>query len=1160
MSIGSVTSLLDLLHQLPLLEPEQMAELERVSTSLADARSLAAELVRRDWLTPYQVNQLFQGRGPQLLLGSFVLLERLGEGGMGQVFKARHRKLGRIVALKLIRKERLDNPDAVRRFRREIEAASKLSHPNIVLALDADEVNDTHFFAMEYVEGIDLAKHVKKHGPLPVDVACAYIRQAALGLQHAHERGMVHRDIKPHNLLLTAQTGTIKVLDMGLARLHSEAPAGMSSTSLTEEGAVMGTPDYMAPEQARDSHSADIRADLYSLGCTFYFLLTGKVPFPGGSLMDKLFRHQTHPPRSLLDLRPDVRPPVAAVVNRLLAKRPSDRYQTPAALIATLDAVQNPSTAVAAVPVAAVANPETVSLPATLNTLGGQRPNPVQVETPRPASQSSEATAKGSMTSPFAGLRYDTPSMEDDARQAEQATASKRVLLFCGAGGGALLALVLVLVLLFRGGSTDRATTDNPSPSISEPAGTSSAEKEWKALRTRGEVRGVDRDKLRNDIIAFRRKHAITREAHEASEWLMRLPSPLDRWTVHPLSPWQKLDGQPKELLAVLGDHRGWLGTRTGGYVPYVQYSADGRWLACNAGDGTIRLMDPTDLTVKAVLKAEEPQVPSDFRRDCKMMVTTGRTSVVLWDVSGEQPRKIRVIGGLPELLGAAALSPDGRQLAIPCGLNPATIRLWDISGEPKEQVVLRGHGKGMMCKPAYSPDGKTLATGSQDKTIHIWDLSGQEPKERAVLKDHTYWVVSLTFSPDGKLLASSGQHDFTIRLWDMTVTPPKELTGGPWLGNATNDLVFSPDGQRLASGFWQGEWRMWDVSQRQLKQIAAMPDHLRMVWSVSFAPDGRMLATASTDGTLHLWDLFEMPPRQRFVSPGHGQSIEGLAFTPDDGTLVSMGRDGTVRLWDLQTQPERERTRLAIQPGFACGALHPDGRTLVTGSNSDMRVFWDIAAGKEIHSTPGRIWHAAYRPDGKQLIATTEGYTITFWDTESGEMKRVERIEPKADQRALAISPDGRRVAVSDVRGIIHLWYTEDAREHRSCKTPEGCASALTFSADSKMLAAAGKDGRVRLFEVASARERTSFPAHEREVLFLFFSPDGKQLIAACADGWVAIRDSSDGRELRTLNMTLPITAAALASHGRHLAVGHIDGAISILRIGFASRSEPRP
>jgi serine/threonine-protein kinase len=338
MAIASVVDLIDLLRRHRLLAPAQLDQLPGLQAVHADPRALAGELIRRNWLTPYQVNQLFQGRGKDLVLGSYVLLQRLGEGGMGQVFKARHAKLGRVVALKLIRKDRVANQAAVRRFRREIRAAAQLSHPNIVLALDADEVNGTHFFVMEYVEGEDLARLVKRHGPLPVGLACDCVRQAALGLQHAFERGLVHRDIKPHNLLLTRE-GVVKVLDMGLARLDRPPDDTGPSSLMTRVGMVVGTADYIAPEQALNSHTADVRADLYSLGCTLYHLLAGRVPFAGGPATERLLRHQVEQPPPLERLRPGLPAGVAAVVRRLLAKRPQDRYQTPAELADALAAL-----------------------------------------------------------------------------------------------------------------------------------------------------------------------------------------------------------------------------------------------------------------------------------------------------------------------------------------------------------------------------------------------------------------------------------------------------------------------------------------------------------------------------------------------------------------------------------------------------------------------------------------------------------------------------------------------------------------------------------------------------------------------------------------------------------------------------------------------------
>jgi hypothetical protein len=225
---------------------------------------------------------------------------------------------------------------------------------------------------MEYVDGIDLARLVRESGPLPVEQACAYIRQAALGLQHAHERGMVHRDIKPSNLLLMMKEGQVKVLDMGVARLAT-GPADETANSLTEDGAVVGTPDYAAPEQIRRPHEADIRADLYSLGCTFYFLLTGRPPFPGVTLGEKLLKHQLDEPEPVEKLNPEVPREVAAIIRRLMAKRPEDRYQTPAELADVLGDFVGvaPGTQVLAKPT--TVKIATRSLPRSATKLGGSK-------------------------------------------------------------------------------------------------------------------------------------------------------------------------------------------------------------------------------------------------------------------------------------------------------------------------------------------------------------------------------------------------------------------------------------------------------------------------------------------------------------------------------------------------------------------------------------------------------------------------------------------------------------------------------------------------------------------------------------------------------------------------------------------------------------------
>jgi serine/threonine-protein kinase len=428
MPLDSVADWVEVLRRTPLLTPAQIDELTRdLEKRFPDPRALARELLRRGWLTPYQINQLAHGRGPELVLGPYLLLERLGEGGMGQVFKARHQKLERVVALKVIRKERLAHPDAVRRFHREVRAAAQLSHLHVVHAYDADEVGGTHFFAMEYVEGTDLAALCKQRGPLPVREACEYVRQAALGLQHAHERGLVHRDVKPSNLLLAARDQVVKVLDMGLARLADRGGETDSTSALTAEGAVMGTPDYLAPEQTLDSHTVDIRADLYSLGCTLYYLLSGRVPFPGGSLGQKLIRHQLREPESVEQLRPEVPAAVAAVVRKLMAKKPEERYQTPAEAAAALAAV--------------LAGDDRSFAPATTEgdrtAVGSLGLEPTLTEhgvgiTPLDTGGTAEAAGPG-------------------ARR-RQAAESRRLLLYSVAGGGVLLGLLLLLAVLLRGG------------------------------------------------------------------------------------------------------------------------------------------------------------------------------------------------------------------------------------------------------------------------------------------------------------------------------------------------------------------------------------------------------------------------------------------------------------------------------------------------------------------------------------------------------------------------------------------------------------------------------------------------------------------------------------------------------------------------------------
>lgn len=330
----SVPEFLDLVRRSQLTSDPVLDEIldrhRRAGTFPNSIDGIASLLVREGQLTFFQAKQLKLGRYKRFTIGSkYRLLELIGAGGMGAVYLCEHTLMRRLVALKVLPVEKLEDPSNEERFYREARAVAALDHPNIVRAYDIDSYERLHFLVMEYVDGTSLQEIVARYvldrklfDPLRT---AHYIAQAAVGMQHAHELGMVHRDIKPGNLLLD-RTGVIKVLDMGLARFFNKQQD--SVTEKYDDKCVLGTADYLAPEQAV-SNMVDIRADVYALGGTMYFMLTGQTPFPDGTIAAKLVAHQTKEPRPVESFRSDVPAGLLAVLRKMMAKEPANRYQEP---------------------------------------------------------------------------------------------------------------------------------------------------------------------------------------------------------------------------------------------------------------------------------------------------------------------------------------------------------------------------------------------------------------------------------------------------------------------------------------------------------------------------------------------------------------------------------------------------------------------------------------------------------------------------------------------------------------------------------------------------------------------------------------------------------------------------------------------------------------
>jgi len=397
----------------------------------------------------------------------------LGSGGMGAVYKAEHRLMERVVALKVISRAFTANSMAVERFRREVRTAAKLAHPNIVTAFDAEQAGELHFLVMEYVDGISLDRLVAQQGVLKPAQACYLIRQAAVGLQHAHDKGMIHRDIKPQNLMITRK-GQLKILDFGLARLATSVePAALpgaleigsslarsvpGSTS-TAAGIVLGTPDYIAPEQAANAHGADIRADIYSLGCTLYFLLTGEPPFPGGTVIQKLTKHTSTAVPPVNERRPDVPPEVAAILARMVAKRPAERFQTPGDLAKALAPFAKGQSSQSKSSVAP-SNDELAKLSLLTDDL----------VPPLPAADPLASVALSPLGAPIGSLGKRYASSGSISHWAEQ---NPLIALVCGIAGGAVAILALAMVLqraIAGGSSTKTEPSVAQAPSVAPAA------------------------------------------------------------------------------------------------------------------------------------------------------------------------------------------------------------------------------------------------------------------------------------------------------------------------------------------------------------------------------------------------------------------------------------------------------------------------------------------------------------------------------------------------------------------------------------------------------------------------------------------------------------------------------------------------------------------
>jgi serine/threonine-protein kinase len=1211
-NIDSTAELLKVLEDKKFLNAAQLDTLMReLAETPADLPALTRNLIQREWLTGYQVNHILNGKADELILGSYILLERIGEGGLGQIFKARHQRLGRLVALKVIRQDHLDNDLAVRRFRREIKAVAQLAHPNIVLAFDTDEVNGTHFYVMEYVEGTNLADMVQKSGPLPIGEACEYLRQTAMGLQHAFEKGLIHRNIKPENLLVTGvrslgmglrggeQTSTglsrpaavatplVKILDMGLARIAKPMEVRTTSLgSITLEGKVVGTPDYLAPEQARNSPVIDIRADLYSLGCTAYFILTGQKVFPGGTVLERMFKHQLEEPIRVEKLRPEVPPALSAIVHRLLAKRPEDRFQSPIELAQALEPFCGERFAALAKEAAAAAlsGPNTHPHPpsdASINTQSAasaptsrQRPSePKPKLSPTPLTTRPGAAALHRRTTERVARKPAAPSVTPKPSPSA-ADADERVNEETPAG------------------ATPKETPAKPAL-VSRPVRPRDAKTVSRFVPPTRSLAVRDRDKRRYWLLGG---IALAGFIGGMAFFGILVPSSGNRSLFNifpkdtssntavadapPVPEAERVAGQPKELKAVFGEHRGhnWTPFRN------IALSTNGKSIITIGTDNVVRVWDASSLREQAMFKGPRSTMTpslSAIAPDGQTIAFVssdapgGKGRVTVWDVATAKERHSLPLPSSADLV-SLRFTPDKQTLLG--GSRNGEVKAWDLTtGHEKHAFRLPGAGPVV----AIASNGlwavslpPAAEAGKGPYQVRVLDV--RSDKERAIFKGHKAPVQVAVFSPDGRRVAtaaSTSANSAEIKVWDSDTGAELAAWKGPL--PAIRALKFAPDGQALAVTAQDGSVQLWDPANGREQFIRSGSGTGAPV--VAFAADSKSLVAGGQDHALWLWDTIAA---RELISSSRQLPVRSLMFTPDSKGLLAILQErvgdrliGSIRLWDLFSAKER---RLPREPkdSVQAVAFAPDGKNLFLGSTesdgtrvSGTAQLWEMQTGNEwfVHKiTDAGVLAVTYEPNGQSVAAGLGDGIVKIWDAPSGRERASFR--PFASGTAiqqLAFSSSGNTIIVVGAErgsgvttGIVKVWDLASNKEIHSYRDPKGPLSSIAIAPDGQSVIVASPDPWengmqvARIIDLATGRERLRLPEAAGIFTAFAYSPDGEVLATANMDGHVVLWEARTTKKMQELDFPGPIQQLALSKDSKYLATGNGNGTVYLLKL----------
>jgi WD40 repeat protein len=990
---------------------------------------------------------------PLSRIAHYELIEEIGRGGMGVVFKARDVRLGRVVALKMILGGALARPEDLQRFENESQAAAKLQHPNIVALWEVGAYENQPYFSMEYISGTSLSERVTL-GPLPGARAAIYLEATARALDYAHGRGIIHRDLKPGNILLDEHDQP-KVTDFGLAKLIAV------DSGQTRTGAVLGTPSYMSPEQAAGRRDLGPAVDIYSLGAILYELLTGKPPFAGATPLATVNLVAEQEPLAPRLLNPAVDIDLETICLKCLEKDPHRRYASAGALADDLRRFLDGK------PIAA----------RRLGPIGRAikwcRRNPAWATVGTLA-----VLAVGGFVGFVIRTAHEEGALLVKALDAEK-TATARELAM-----RALLYAAEVRRVQRAVERADKLQADKllkhwlPRSGQDDPR-----DWDWYFLNQWAETRlAFGNHPGQATAVAFdpsgRQLASTGGEAGTPGD-IKVLAVPSGR------------------LVHVLKGHTD--------VVTALAYHPRRHLLASASLDRTIRLWNLDKADEVRVLQGHTGPVRSlAFSPDGTLLASGGDRTVRLWHYDADptdQGRAVRVLKGHTGEVTAVAFAPDGTRLAS--GSRDRSIRFWNVA-DGKETTVLRGHKSEVLCL-AFSPRGELLASGGgqdrQEGEVRTWEVhSGKPLFLRYGLSPR---ILSLAYARDGKLAVAGS--DGVIRIWDEDLAGEAHtFRGDPQMVDA---VAFSPDGQLLVSAGGSGRVSLWNSSGGLETLSLTAPASLQ---AVAFGPKGKRLAAAGKQGVVALWDISD-PSYPQTLREVQRADVLCLAFAPDGHTLVTGGADHTARIVDLAREQPQKVLHGHGGPVTAV-AFRPDGHLLATAAATDDAIrLWDPATGtlhKLLHGNTQGVQTLAFSPSGARLAAAGSEGTIHLWDVSSGQ-EVLSLSGPRDGVNAVAFNPEGRSLAAAGNDKAIRVWDLANVKESpRLFEGSTAAVQALAWHPGGRRLASTGPDRIVRVWDIVTRQEILDLYDAGGAGRCIAFSPDGRSL-AGAGDGAVRIWDA---------------------------------------------------